>query len=723
MFSLYNSSKSMHLKRSLLLAAFAFTLIAPSCKKHGSNNGGTVYNSVNEINVPAGFNWENTRAVPFSISITDERFETGNHTIAVYDGDPFNGGRLLSRGAANTNTPYNVTLNIAKGINDVYIVKTSPDLSHIVKKVTLGTGVTMSFAAIDPEFVHKSAHRTTSTTEDCSSGCTNTITTSVTNLNVNNGDVICITGSNINVGFQNVNGGTIRVCGTNVTLQNLNFNGAASLLVTSGASATLSGLNFNNSGASITNYGTLSGVFTDAGYFSNYGTYNCPGDFNINTSANPFVNWGTMTVTGSFNNSSHFAVTNEATLTINGNFQQNSGAAQFVNNCNMYVGGNYNQSAVVYNYNLLRVAGTTTINSGTVLNEYNGAMFKTTNFINNASVMGFGATSLVKVTGSVTFNSGSSASGALQICAPVAVASSYLSGGAANGCTVYIPTTGCNVEGNGGPVVADADGDGVGDAIDEYPSDPNKAHNNYYPSSATGGTLAFEDKWPSKGDYDMNDLVMGYRYQVITNAANNVVKVIGNYTLRATGGELSNAFGVQFPVNAANVTNVTGGTLEAGQSKAVVILFTNMRNEMANWNTVPGAATSAERNYTVSFDVTGGPAISTFGLSSYNPFIYNYGRGRETHLWGHAPTDLADATYFGTSDDNSNASTGRYYVTASGLPWAIDIPTVPFLYPVEQKDITQAYLHFGEWGASAGSSFVDWYSNTATGYRNTSNLY
>lgn len=713
----------MRVKSSVLLvAAWALALALPACKKTG-NNGGGVYNSVNDVKVPSGFNWESTRAVPFSIGITDERFAAANHTIAIYSGDPFNGGLILSRGSANTNTPYTATLNIAKTITEVYIVKTSPDLSHIVKKVPLGTGVTMSFAAIDPEYVHKDAHKATATTDDCSSGCTNTITTSVTNLNVNTGDVICITGSNINVGFQNVNGGTIRVCGSNVTLQNLNFNGAASLLITAGGSATLSGLNFNNSGASITNYGTLSGVFADNGYFSNYGTYTCPGDFNINSNANPFVNWGTMTVTGSFNNSSHYAVTNEATLTINGNFQQNSGAAQFVNNCNMTVGGNYNQSAVVYNYNLLKVAGTATINSGTVLNEYNGAMFKTTNLINNASIMGFGATSLVKVTGSTTFNSGASASGALQMCAPVAIAPAYLTGGAANGCTVYIPTTGCNNEGNGGPAVADADGDGVADATDEYPSDPNKAYNNYYPTSATGGTLAFEDKWPAKGDYDMNDLVIGYRYQVITNASNAVVRVIGNYTLRATGGELTNGFGVQFPVAAANVSNVTGATLEAGQSKAVVILFSNMRNEMTYWNTVPGATTSAERNYTVSFDVTGNPSLSTFGLSVYNPFIYNYGRGRETHLWGHAPTDLADATYLGTQDDNSNASTGRYYITATGLPWAIDIPAAPFQYPIEQKDITQAYLHFGEWGASGGSSFVDWYSNTASGFRNTANLY
>lgn len=717
----------MKLKNSLLLAiAFAGILAAPSCKKSGNNTdpGTKTYNSVNEITVPSGFNWESTRPVTFSIGISDDRFSTANHTIAIYDGDPFNGGALLSKGSANTGTGYEATLNIAKSVNEVYIVKTSPDQSQIIKKVSLGSGVTMSFGAIDPDVAFKAtAHREASVTDDCSSGCTSTITTSTSNVNVNTGNVICITGSNINVSFQNVNGGTIRVCGTNVTLQNLNFNGAATLLITNGGSAILSGLNFNNSGASIINNGTLTGVFADNGYFTNTGTYTCNGDFNINSNANTFLNSGTMTVTGNFNDGTTAVATNSGTLTVNGNFQPNSNS-NFVNNCSLIVGGNYNQSSGVKNYNLIKVAGTTTINSGVELGMYNGAILKTTNFINNATVKGYGSTSLVKITGSTTiFNSGAVANGALQICSSTTVGASYLTGGAANGCSVYIPTSGCNSEGNGTPAVTDTDGDGVSDANDAYPSDPAKAYNNYYPTATTGGTLAFEDNWPAKGDFDMNDMVIGYRYQVVTNASNIVVKVIGNFTLRATGGELPNGFGVQFPVNRSNVSGVTGGTLESGQAKAVVILFGNMRDEMANWNTVVGAATTPAKNYTVSFDVTSGPSISTFGLSSYNPFIYNYGRGRETHLWGKAPTDLADATYFGTKDDNSNAASNRYYVTATGLPWAIDIPTAPFLYPIEQKDITQAYLRFGDWGASGGSSFVDWYSNTGTGYRNTTNLY
>lgn len=719
------------MKRLSLFVILLCVLFSPSCiKTNNTQPGGKVYNSVNDINVPSGFNWESSRNIPFIVSITDDRFAAAYHTISVYDGNPFAGGNLLAKGSANTAHAYAATLYIARAITEVYVVKTSPDKSMIVQKVALGTAVSLSIGATDPNAAGKPAHREgAQVLDDCNSGCTNTITTSTSGIDVHAGDVICITGSNITVGFNNVNDGTIRVCGTNVTLQNLNLNAHATLLITSGASVTLSGFNYNAASASVINYGTLNGSFADGGYFTNYGLVNMGSDFNLNGSSQTFINDGTIMVPGNFNYSSNFVATNNGTINVAGNFQVNGGSACFTNYCSLIVSGNYNQSALVKNYAFIKVSGTSTINNGSELILSNGAMFKTNNFILDGSrVTAYGSTSLVKITGTTNImNSGASFTGLVQICAPTAIPAANLFMGAANGCSLYIPTTGCNTDGNGSAATADGDGDGIPDVLDDYPTDATRAYNNYYPASAGGGTVAFEDQWPSKGDFDMNDVVVGYRYQVVTNAANNVVKVIANYTLLATGGSLGNGFGVEFPISSGNVSNITGGTLEAGQSKAVVIVFSNMRNEMAHWNTVPGETVSPVNNYTVSFDVTNGPNISTFGLSSYNPFIWNFGlgnnRGREIHLAGHTPTDLGYTSYFGTADDSSVAASGRYYVTKTGLPYAIDVPLTPFNYPIEQADITKAFLHFGAWGESGGTSFPDWYSNTASDYRNGSYIF
>lgn len=55
--------------------------------------------------------------------------------------------------------------------------------------------------------------------------------------------------------------------------------------------------------------------------------------------------------------------------------------------------------------------------------------------------------------------------------------------------------------------------------------------------------------------------------------------------------------------------------------------------------------------------------------------------------------DLVDKTLFSTQDDASKPASGIYYVSGNN------------------------------WAGSAGTLFTDWYSNTASGYRNTTNIY
>jgi len=228
----------------------------------------------------------------------------------------------------------------------------------------------------------------------------------------------------------------------------------------------------------------------------------------------------------------------------------------------------------------------------------------------------------------------------------------------------------------------------------------------------------------------MNDLVMSYNYKIVTNASNVVVQVCAKFNLLATGGTYGSGFGVQFPVTRSTVSGLTstlaGATLEAGQTNAVVTLFSNMRAQMATWNTQPGVAQSPVVQDSISFNVTNGPTLATFGQNGYNPFIWNIGSDnlrREVHLPGQAPTTLAATSLFGTGADNTNVAASRYYVTTTGLPYAISVPTTSFSYPIESTDITLVYLHLADWAQSNGASYTDWYSNTATGYRNTALIY
>jgi LruC domain-containing protein len=286
----------------------------------------------------------------------------------------------------------------------------------------------------------------------------------------------------------------------------------------------------------------------------------------------------------------------------------------------------------------------------------------------------------------------------------------------------------------------DADNDGATDNFDDYPNDASRAFNNYYPAENTYATLAFEDLWPSRGDYDMNDMILDYNFNTVTNAANKIVQINATIKLKAIGASYHSGFGIQLPVNTNLVSSVTGtstsGTLitrngngtEAGQSKATIIVFEDAYNEMRWPGGGIGVNTSADAPYVqpkvfnVQVNFTSPVNASVLGLPPHNPFIFtNRTRGNEVHLINQPPTDLANTALFGTQADNSNPAAGRYYVTAKNLPFAIDIAG-EFSYPIEKKVITETYLMFYEWGVSGGTQKKDWYKPVG-GYRKTENVF
>ncbi|WP_158827389.1 LruC domain-containing protein [Mucilaginibacter lacusdianchii] len=287
----------------------------------------------------------------------------------------------------------------------------------------------------------------------------------------------------------------------------------------------------------------------------------------------------------------------------------------------------------------------------------------------------------------------------------------------------------------------DSDGDGVQDKLDAFPNDPTRAYVSYYPSQNGYASIAFEDNWPTKGDFDLNDLVVNYRYTFTSNAQNQVVDMKGDFTPVASGASFRNGFAIQLPIAAAAVSSVTGqqtisnyinfagNGVEAGQTKAVIVPFDNHEALLKNGdgsyfiNVYPDKDKVTAKTATVMVTFASPIAASSLQVSAFNPFlISNMRRGYEIHLPGFAPTDKADASLFGTGDDNSNPSGSKYYLSKENYPWAINFAGT-YNYPIELKPVTQAYPHFGEWALSGGTSFTDWYSNTTTGYRDASKIY
>ncbi len=287
----------------------------------------------------------------------------------------------------------------------------------------------------------------------------------------------------------------------------------------------------------------------------------------------------------------------------------------------------------------------------------------------------------------------------------------------------------------------DSDGDNVPDANDDYPNDPSRAFNNYYPASGYG-TLAYEDLWPSKGDYDFNDLVILYRFNTVTNASNFVVETFSDFIIKAFGAGFRNGFGFQLP-NSLDQTKITAtgsnlgeayvslgaNGLEQGQGKPTFVLYDNSYNIMTHpgmgigVNTEPWATYVAPQSLSLYIDYDDNTyTLLDVDIPNFNPFIMvNLNRSVEAHLPDYPPTDLVNQGLFGTWDDNTSFSANRYYKTENYLPWAINIP-VEFEYPIEKQDIIWVYLKFADWAESDGQTNQDWYLDLP-GYRNNALIY
>jgi len=298
-------------------------------------------------------------------------------------------------------------------------------------------------------------------------------------------------------------------------------------------------------------------------------------------------------------------------------------------------------------------------------------------------------------------------------------------------------------EGQGiGSDSGDLDGDGIQNIDDDYPEDAVRSFNNYFPASSYG-TLAFEDLWPGRGDYDFNDLVIDYQFKTVTNSDNFITEVYANFIVRAIGASFKNGFGFQLPngtISNGNI-NVTGYSvlgeyitlgsngLESGQNFPTIIVLDNafdilprIGGEMGV-NTDPDASVTPPDTVKVLMTVTHDTyTINDLNLVNFNPFIMvNQERGKEIHLANYSPTALVDAGYFGTSHDNSNIALNRYYKTSDNLPWAINVYE-SFAYPVEKTSIIFAHLKFSVWAESDGELFPDWYQDKVD-YRAIDSIY
>ncbi|NPV36536.1 MAG: LruC domain-containing protein [Bacteroidales bacterium] len=757
--------KTYLMKHIWLVAALGGLVFVTSCNKTEVSDPSNI-TSFNDLKVSPTFNWESTREI--TLTISTELPPVGTLArITIYDGNPEEHGNVLANGSAGKGFSFETQLRIPSSLKAIYASYRDGKGKYLVVAIPVnGNQINYEFKE-----VLNTGLKNTAVVEPNCNECEH-FATGNTPITIKNGEIWCVDNYNGQVTFEFWNGGgTLRICGSatlsNVTLgnmcqievlsgaslngTNIQLNSASDLIAYSTANVNITGLSLNTAGTTVYNYSSnfnINGNLSTNGGFYNYGVLNVTGNYQINGYGGFYFleNQGVVNIGGSFECNSRFM--NTGTIEAQGDMNLN-GSLQ-LNYCKLITHNNFNlNSGNFKSYGgYLKVYGNMNINGGTQPELYNQSMWSVNNLtVNSGVIKGFGSLNSIKVANTTTFWSNSNATGAIELAdndgQVVGNQNAFLNGATLvnwNNITNYIPQSACNPEGIGLPSITDTDGDGIADEIDDYPTDPNRAFNNYFPNQNTWGSLAFEDLWPAKGDYDFNDLVTNYQFNLVTNAQNKVVDIKAKLHVKAVGASFQNGFGIQIdglePQLVASATggvlennyiNVANNGLEANQAKAVIIAWDNVESVIhraggSMFNTIHNGFTGTADTVNLTITLSTPQEQAVVGTPPYNPFlIRQMNRGHEIHLSDHVPTSLMDYSLFGTGQDASIPSQGIYYKTLNNHPWGLNIP-VPFAWPLEKTDITNAHLHFAEWAQSSGTTFADWYLNNA-GYRDPSNIY
>lgn len=235
------------------------------------------------------------------------------------------------------------------------------------------------------------------------------------------------------------------------------------------------------------------------------------------------------------------------------------------------------------------------------------------------------------------------------------------------------------------------------------------------------GFYAFEDQWPSKGDYDMNDVIFNATYTKVYSTENKAIYEEGytfkTYTNAAKAEKLKSGIAVKIE-GLVSADTLDFFVRKPGQEEFTAANFEYDKNNKIVYLTDDAKAqVGTEFMFYVKHDGKNLGALKDKKIN-IKPFIYRDVEGKrlEVHVAKEAPTNVADRSFFNTEDDASQIDKKIFYVRSGNYPFAI------FLNGATEKDMTKmlnadyetiplekAYPTYKSWVESNGSKDKDWY--------------
>ena len=215
-------------------------------------------------------------------------------------------------------------------------------------------------------------------------------------------------------------------------------------------------------------------------------------------------------------------------------------------------------------------------------------------------------------------------------------------------------------------------------------------------TQTTMSTLAFEDIWPSGGDYDMNDVVVEC-YNTITYNQKNFIKKIETKVLPVhTGAMLSDAFGIIFKGEIGDILSEESNYFRQEEDNQF-IFFDNIRQSV-------GKTLKLVREFSNDVDkLTYDDSFNPFIVISYEPGVKNR---KEVHLPNNTPSPWINQDLIGQGQD-------MYFLDKGGkYSFAIELFDVTNWEVVTENSIigsANEYPEYINWVESFGQNNKDWY--------------
>ncbi|MEE8379182.1 MAG: LruC domain-containing protein [Gammaproteobacteria bacterium] len=246
----------------------------------------------------------------------------------------------------------------------------------------------------------------------------------------------------------------------------------------------------------------------------------------------------------------------------------------------------------------------------------------------------------------------------------------------------------------------------------------------YYPSQSSYYIASYEDYFPYRGDYDFNDLVVGYRVATGLDSNANIKTISGEGYLIARGAGYSHDWHLRIALPATTsgsgeikvflpgeITTTADYPVQVNFSGDIDLnIFTHTRqlwidSSYESVNTLDEQALKHGHRFSFTIVLDAPIVLSDFDATPFDPYLYVRDTQFEIHLEG----ENAVLPY------SRNIQTGETdFLDNNNYPYAQVFPE-DWKVPVERVDLGEAYPDFLNFISSNRTQNIQWYNTPNEG--------